>query len=164
MPVCCIWQQLQCAVAHKRRILSGCFSGSFFHRLCGINLINPFWLLSTHLLYHLWFQEPNNLRGVNSFRYNGLVQEKTVGVEASADGKSVTLVTKKKCAVSLIVTGIYCHICDIIVNICISYDNEVLILVCTYAIGTWPRSAIYLNCFYQAVTCAVFDQLAMVTY
>ncbi|KAF6038381.1 RPL28 [Bugula neritina] len=41
-------------------------------------------------------KEPSNLRGVNSYRYNGLVQEKTVGVEASADGKGVTLVTKNK--------------------------------------------------------------------
>ncbi|XP_067940709.1 uncharacterized protein [Watersipora subatra] len=40
--------------------------------------------------------EPNNLRNINSFRYNGLVQEQTVGVEASSDGKGVTLTTRNK--------------------------------------------------------------------
>ena len=48
----------------------------------------------------LLFQEPNNLRGVNSFRYNGLVQEKTVGVEATSDGKGVVLVTRNSKRVS----------------------------------------------------------------
>ncbi|CAH1785812.1 unnamed protein product [Owenia fusiformis] len=40
-------------------------------------------------------KEPNNLRNRNSFRYNGLVQKKTVGVEPCADGKGVVLVTKR---------------------------------------------------------------------
>ena len=48
----------------------------------------------------LLFQEPNNLRGDNSFRYNGLVQEKTVGVEATSDGKGVVLVTRNSKRVS----------------------------------------------------------------
>nr|AKV16231.1 60S ribosomal L28e [Pectinaria gouldii] len=39
--------------------------------------------------------EPNNLRGRNSLRFNGLVQKNTVGVEAAADGKGIVLVTKK---------------------------------------------------------------------
>lgn len=32
-------------------------------------------------------QEPNNLKARNSFRYNGLIHRKTVGVEPAADGK-----------------------------------------------------------------------------
>merc|ERR1712012_73819 len=39
-------------------------------------------------------REANNLKARNSFRFNGLVQKKTVGVEAAADGKGVVLVTK----------------------------------------------------------------------
>jgi large subunit ribosomal protein L28e len=40
-------------------------------------------------------RESNNLKGLNSFRYNGLVHRKTVGVEPAADGKGVVLITKK---------------------------------------------------------------------
>lgn len=39
-------------------------------------------------------QERNNLKARNSFRYNGLVNRKTVGVEAAKDGKGVVLVTR----------------------------------------------------------------------
>ncbi|XP_033096934.1 60S ribosomal protein L28-like [Anneissia japonica] len=39
--------------------------------------------------------EPNNLLNRNSKKYNGLVNRKTVGVEAAKDGKGVVLVTKK---------------------------------------------------------------------
>ena len=55
-------------------------------------------LFSTHCV-HMWIvQEPNNLKGRNSFRYNGLVQRRTVGVEPAPDGKAVILVTKNaKC-------------------------------------------------------------------
>jgi len=43
-------------------------------------------------------QEPYNLKGRNSFRYNGLVQRRTVGIEPSSDGKAVVVVTKNaKC-------------------------------------------------------------------
>jgi len=41
-------------------------------------------------------KEPNNLKGKNSFRYNGLIHNKTVGIEATADKKGVVLVTKKQ--------------------------------------------------------------------
>ncbi|XP_046843980.1 60S ribosomal protein L28-like [Xenia sp. Carnegie-2017] len=41
-------------------------------------------------------KEPNNLTGKNAFKYNGLVNKKVVGIEASSDGKGVILVTKKK--------------------------------------------------------------------
>ncbi|XP_040181525.1 60S ribosomal protein L28 [Rana temporaria] len=40
--------------------------------------------------------EPNNLKARNSFRYNGLIHKKTVGVEPAADGKGVIVVLKKR--------------------------------------------------------------------
>jgi len=39
--------------------------------------------------------EPNNLTNRSSFRYSGLVQRKTVGVNANPDKKGFTLVLKK---------------------------------------------------------------------
>lgn len=41
-------------------------------------------------------QEPNNLKARNSFRYNGLIHRKTVGVEPAADGKGVVIVMKRR--------------------------------------------------------------------
>merc|ERR1712137_360449 len=41
-------------------------------------------------------REPNNLRNVNSYRYNGLVHKKTVGVIPGKNAKGVTFITKKK--------------------------------------------------------------------
>lgn len=41
-------------------------------------------------------QEPNNLKARNSFRYNGLIHRKTVGVEPAADGKGVVVVLKRR--------------------------------------------------------------------
>merc|ERR1712221_1892 len=40
-------------------------------------------------------KEPNNLTGINSFKYNGLVNKKTVGVEAAPSGKGVVLALRK---------------------------------------------------------------------
>uniref|UniRef100_A0A8D0IKI1 Large ribosomal subunit protein eL28 n=4 Tax=Sus scrofa TaxID=9823 RepID=A0A8D0IKI1_PIG len=40
--------------------------------------------------------EPNNLKARNSFRYNGLIHHKTVGVEPAADGKGVVVVMKRR--------------------------------------------------------------------
>ncbi|XP_039254810.1 large ribosomal subunit protein eL28-like [Styela clava] len=40
--------------------------------------------------------ELNNLKNKNSYRFNGLIHKKTVGVEADPEGKGVVLVTKKK--------------------------------------------------------------------
>ncbi|XP_048776975.1 60S ribosomal protein L28-like [Ostrea edulis] len=40
-------------------------------------------------------REPNNLKSLNSFRYNGLIHPKTVGVVPAKDGKGVVLVTKR---------------------------------------------------------------------
>lgn len=44
----------------------------------------------------LELQEPNNLKARNSFRFNGLVHKKTVGVQPAADGKGVVVVLKKR--------------------------------------------------------------------
>ncbi|MEQ2203596.1 60S ribosomal protein L28 [Xenoophorus captivus] len=41
-------------------------------------------------------QEPNNLKSRNSFRFNGLVHKKTVGVQPAADGKGVVVVLKRR--------------------------------------------------------------------
>merc|ERR1711879_289358 len=41
-------------------------------------------------------REPNNLKSKHSFRYSGIVNKKTVGVEPCKDGKGVVLITKKK--------------------------------------------------------------------
>jgi len=40
-------------------------------------------------------REANNLRSRNSFRYNGLIHKRSVGVEPAKDGKGVVLVTRK---------------------------------------------------------------------
>ncbi|XP_052787774.1 60S ribosomal protein L28-like [Mya arenaria] len=40
-------------------------------------------------------REPNNLRSRNSFRYNGFINKRTVGVQPTKDNKGVVLVTKK---------------------------------------------------------------------
>ncbi|XP_064217879.1 large ribosomal subunit protein eL28-like [Aotus nancymaae] len=40
--------------------------------------------------------EPSNLKARNSFRYNGLIHRKTVGVEPEADGKGVVVVMKRR--------------------------------------------------------------------
>ncbi|KAI7795646.1 60S ribosomal protein L28 [Triplophysa rosa] len=40
--------------------------------------------------------EPNNLKARNSFRFNGLIHRKTVGVEPAADGKGVVITLKKR--------------------------------------------------------------------
>ncbi|KAK7925752.1 hypothetical protein WMY93_008062 [Mugilogobius chulae] len=40
--------------------------------------------------------EPNNLKSRNSFRFNGLVHKKTVGVQPAPDGKGVVVVLKKR--------------------------------------------------------------------
>ncbi|XP_006767882.1 PREDICTED: 60S ribosomal protein L28 [Myotis davidii] len=40
--------------------------------------------------------EPNNLKARNSFRYNGLIHRKTVGVEPAPDGKGVVVIMKRR--------------------------------------------------------------------
>ncbi|GFN78562.1 60S ribosomal protein l28 [Plakobranchus ocellatus] len=39
--------------------------------------------------------EANNIKSKNSFRYNGFIHRKTVGVEPAKDGKGVVLITRK---------------------------------------------------------------------
>ncbi len=41
----------------------------------------------------MYFKEPNNLKNRNTFRYNGLIHPKVVGVEAVKDGKGVVFST-----------------------------------------------------------------------
>uniref|UniRef100_A0A8C4QG50 Large ribosomal subunit protein eL28 n=1 Tax=Eptatretus burgeri TaxID=7764 RepID=A0A8C4QG50_EPTBU len=46
---------------------------------------------------HLAFStEPNNLKQRHSFRYNGLLHQKTIGIEPGPDNKGVVLVLKKR--------------------------------------------------------------------
>ena len=40
--------------------------------------------------------EPNNLTGINSFKYSGLANAKAVGIEPAEDGKGIVLTTKSK--------------------------------------------------------------------
>uniref|UniRef100_A0A8C8W5P8 Large ribosomal subunit protein eL28 n=1 Tax=Peromyscus maniculatus bairdii TaxID=230844 RepID=A0A8C8W5P8_PERMB len=40
--------------------------------------------------------EPNNLKARNSFRYNGLIHSKTVGVQPTANGKGSVVVVKRR--------------------------------------------------------------------
>lgn len=42
------------------------------------------------------FQESNNLANVSSFRYNGLVHKKTVGIVPATEKKGFTVVLKTK--------------------------------------------------------------------
>jgi len=50
--------------------------------------------LFTFTLFRFYlFKEPNNLRNRNTFRYNGLIHPKVVGVEAIANGKGVVFTT-----------------------------------------------------------------------
>lgn len=48
------------------------------------------------ITFFLFQQEPNNLRNLNSFRFNGLVHQQAVGIQPASDGKGVVLVTKNK--------------------------------------------------------------------
>lgn len=41
------------------------------------------------------FQEANNLTNLNSYRYNGLIHKKTVGVVDAPDKKGFTVLYKK---------------------------------------------------------------------
>ncbi|XP_028612332.1 60S ribosomal protein L28-like [Grammomys surdaster] len=44
----------------------------------------------------MYSTESNNLKARNSFRYNGLIHRKTLGVEPAADGKGVVVVMKHR--------------------------------------------------------------------
>ncbi|ESN91563.1 hypothetical protein HELRODRAFT_165615 [Helobdella robusta] len=43
-------------------------------------------------------KERNNLKGLNSYRFNGLIRKKTIGVEPLPDGKGVAIITKNASA------------------------------------------------------------------
>lgn len=43
----------------------------------------------------IFLQEPFNLKGVNSFRYNGLIKKKAISIQAAPKGKGVVLAYKK---------------------------------------------------------------------
>merc|ERR1711931_102010 len=40
-------------------------------------------------------KEPNNVSGINSFKFNGLVNKKTVGIDAAPTGKGVVMALRK---------------------------------------------------------------------
>ena len=40
--------------------------------------------------------EPNNLMGINSYKYSGIANAKTVGIAPVAEGKGIVLTTKSK--------------------------------------------------------------------
>lgn len=80
------------------------------------NLVKEMLILSAQLLYNslhiiwsfefqncLFLKEPNNLKSRNSFRYNGLIHRKTVGVEPTKDGKGVVLVTRRNKGIEIII-------------------------------------------------------------
>ena len=41
-------------------------------------------------------REPGNLTGLNTYKHNGYVNKKSIGIEAGADGKGVTLTLNSK--------------------------------------------------------------------
>jgi len=40
--------------------------------------------------------EPNNLRNVHSFKQNGLIHQRVLGIEPAADGKGIVLIQKRR--------------------------------------------------------------------
>ncbi|XP_039286513.1 60S ribosomal protein L28-like [Nilaparvata lugens] len=56
---------------------------------------NNSYLLKKRNINKPFSTEPNNLLNVASFRYNGLIHRKSVGIEAPADKKGFTVVTKR---------------------------------------------------------------------
>lgn len=66
--------------------------------------MNPIFVLILYFIFCMLFdsirfflfQEANNLKARNAFRFNGLIHRKTVGVEQAADGKGIVVVLKKR--------------------------------------------------------------------
>ncbi|KAL0609992.1 60S ribosomal protein L28 [Plecturocebus cupreus] len=73
-------------------------SGARMRGFCGRRVLGPcLWVsVSSRCPVPPASQEPNNLKARNSFRYNGLIHRKTVGVEPAADGKGVVVVMKRR--------------------------------------------------------------------
>merc|ERR1712226_191850 len=68
--------------------------GTMSSELCWmITRKNSSFLVKSHGL--TLTKEANNLTGINSFKYNGLVNKKTVGVDAAPSGKVVVLSLRK---------------------------------------------------------------------
>lgn len=73
--------------------------------------------------FHVFFfifisiQESNNLTNCSSFRYNGLVHKKTVGIVPATEKKGFTVVLKtKKNQVSVLLQQLISHIYAIVQN------------------------------------------------
>merc|ERR1711928_85136 len=74
--------------------LSSTIFGKMSAELCwSILRKNSCFLVKSHGL--TLTKEANNLTGINSFKYNGLVNKKTVGVDAAPSGKGVVLSLRK---------------------------------------------------------------------
>ena len=69
-------------------------TSSFLHRRkLGTFTTVRYWFPFLFLYLINSFKEPNNLRNRNTFRLNGLIHPKVVGVEAVSDGKGVVFST-----------------------------------------------------------------------
>ncbi|XP_067012861.1 large ribosomal subunit protein eL28 [Anabrus simplex] len=60
---------------------------------------NNAYLLKKRNIKKPFSTEPNNLNNLNSFRFNGLIHRKSVGIVAAPDNKGFTVVYKKAKAV-----------------------------------------------------------------
>ena len=60
-----------------------------------INVNVSFSYNNVYLINFIYFQEPNNLNNLSSFRYNGLIHKKSVGIVSTPDNKGFTLLRKK---------------------------------------------------------------------
>jgi large subunit ribosomal protein L28e len=69
-------------------------NSSFLHKrkLGTFTTVCYLFFIFCSFLFYL-FKEPNNLKNRNTFRFNGLIHPKVVGVEAVKDGKGVVFST-----------------------------------------------------------------------
>lgn len=58
-------------------------------------LIVIIYFLLGSVLNRLYFQEANNLTNLSSYRYNGLIHKKSIGIIDAPDKKGFTVVYKK---------------------------------------------------------------------
>ncbi|KAJ8953369.1 hypothetical protein NQ318_023486 [Aromia moschata] len=65
------------------------------HLVWGIIRNNNAFLLKKRNISKPFSTESNNLTNVNSYRYNGLIHKKTVGIVDASDKKGFTVVYKK---------------------------------------------------------------------
>ena len=57
---------------------------------------NSSFLVKSHNQGLTLTREPGNLTGLNTYKHNGYVNKKSIGIEAGADGKGVTLTLNSK--------------------------------------------------------------------